>query len=178
MPVSMLTASPGKVPELVNIAPRLDETIESIHAEIGNCTRCKLHSFGRKQVVHTTGNFRANLMFVGEAPGADEDEQGFPFVGRAGQLLTKIIESIETRRCYATHFRNYFIVDTFDLLPVNTEYRIFFNAKKAEPDAMRLFVESAYAGDPRKLPHSLRRESVMFRALVNKTLGLKKANPA
>jgi uracil-DNA glycosylase family 4 len=98
MPVSMLPASPGKVPELVNIAPRLDETIESIHAEIGNCTRCKLHSFGRKQVVHTTGNFRANLMFVGEAPGADEDEQGFPFVGRAGQLLTKIIESIGIKR--------------------------------------------------------------------------------
>ena len=92
--------------------------------------------------------------------------------------LPKIIEGLETRRCYATHFRNYFIVDTFDLLPANTEYWVFFNTKKAEPDAMRLFVESAYAGNPRKLPRGLRRESVMFRALVNKTLGLKKANPA
>ena len=53
---------------------------------------------GRKQIVHTTGNFTADLMFVGEAPGADEDEQGFPFVGRAGQLLTKIIESIGMKR--------------------------------------------------------------------------------
>ncbi|MGH9948119.1 MAG: uracil-DNA glycosylase family protein, partial [Pyrinomonadaceae bacterium] len=76
---------------LIEIAPKLEETtdtIESIRAEIGDCTRCKLHTFGRKQIVHTTGNFQADLMFIGEAPGADEDEQGFPFVGRAGQLLT------------------------------------------------------------------------------------------
>jgi len=88
-------------PELIEITPLLEETtetIESIRADIGDCTRCKLHSFGRKQIVHTTGNFQATLMFVGEAPGADEDEQGFPFVGRAGQLLTKIIESIGITR--------------------------------------------------------------------------------
>jgi len=86
---------------LIDISPLLEETgetIESIRADIGACTRCKLHSLGRKQIVHTTGNFEAELMFVGEAPGADEDEQGFPFVGRAGQLLTKIIESIGLRR--------------------------------------------------------------------------------
>ena len=75
--------------------PEPTETIEQIRAEIGpDCTRCKLSTLGRKQVVNSTGNFNADLMFVGEAPGADEDEQGFPFVGRAGQLLTKIIESI------------------------------------------------------------------------------------
>ncbi len=73
------------------------ETIEQIRADIGNCTRCPLHE-GRTQIVHTTGNFNADLMFVGEAPGADEDEQGFPFVGRAGQLLTKIIEGIGLKR--------------------------------------------------------------------------------
>lgn len=83
-----------------------------------------------------------------------------------------------TRRCYATHFRNYFIVETFELLPADTEYRIFFNTKKAEPDAMRLFVESAYAGALSKSPHGRWRESMLFRALVNKTLGLQKANPA
>lgn len=84
-----------------DIAPTLGETsdtIESIRAEIGDCTRCALHGLGRRQVVHSTGNFSAELMFVGEAPGADEDEQGFPFVGRAGQLLTKIIESIGMKR--------------------------------------------------------------------------------
>ena len=84
-------------PALIEVSPVLDETsdtIESIRAEIGNCTRCKLHTLGRKQIVHTTGNFRADLMFVGEAPGADEDEQGFPFVGRAGKLLTDIIAAM------------------------------------------------------------------------------------
>jgi hypothetical protein len=97
---------------------------------------------------------------------------------RLSHQLPKIIEGIETRRCYATNFRNYFIVDTFDLLPPNTEYRVFFNTKKAETDAMRLFVESAYAANPSKMPHHFRHESVMFRALVGRTLGLKKANPA
>lgn len=73
--------------------PEPTETIEQIRAEIGpNCMRCKLSELGRKQVVNSTGNFQADLMFVGEAPGADEDEQGAPFVGRAGQLLTDIIE--------------------------------------------------------------------------------------
>lgn len=74
------------------------ETIETIRREIGDCKRCPLHALGRKQIVHTTGNFAADLMFIGEAPGADEDEQGVPFVGRAGQLLTKIIESIGLKR--------------------------------------------------------------------------------
>ena len=63
-----------------------------------DCTRCKLHTLGRKQVVFGVGNPNADLMFVGEAPGADEDEQGEPFVGRAGQLLTKIIEAIGLKR--------------------------------------------------------------------------------
>ena len=80
------------------VLPETIDSIESIRAEIGDCTRCPLHTMGRKQVVHSTGNFNADLMFVGEAPGADEDEQGFPFVGRAGQLLTKIIESIGMKR--------------------------------------------------------------------------------
>lgn len=97
---------------------------------------------------------------------------------RLSLQLPKIMQNIDTRRCYATNFRNYFIVDTFGLLPANTEYRVFFNMKKAGPEAMRLFIESAYAGDPTKSPHGRRRESVVFRALVNKTLGLEKANPA
>ncbi len=85
-----------------NTAPALlepIETIEQIRAEIGpDCTRCKLGTLGRSKVVNSVGNFNAELMFVGEAPGADEDIQGEPFVGRAGQLLTKIIESIGMRR--------------------------------------------------------------------------------
>jgi len=75
------------------------ETLADIKADIGDdCRRCKLHKLGRKQVEFGVGNPDADLMFVGEAPGADEDEQGIPFVGRAGQLLTKIIEAIGLTR--------------------------------------------------------------------------------
>lgn len=73
------------------------ETFEEIWADIGDCTRCPLHQ-GRTHIVHTEGNRRARLMFIGEAPGADEDAQARPFVGRAGQLLTKIIEAIGFKR--------------------------------------------------------------------------------
>ena len=69
-------------------------TLEEIREDIGDCTRCKLHRLGRKQVVFGVGNPTAELMFVGEGPGADEDIQGIPFVGRAGQLLTKMIEAM------------------------------------------------------------------------------------
>jgi len=75
------------------------DALAAIKLEIGpDCSRCKLHTLGRKQVVFGVGNPDADLMFVGEAPGADEDLQGIPFVGRAGQLLTKIIEAIELKR--------------------------------------------------------------------------------
>ena len=83
--------------DLSQTLPEVAETIEDIRLDIGNCTRCPLHE-GRTKIVHTTGNFQADLMFVGEAPGADEDEQGLPFVGRAGQLLTKIIEGMGMKR--------------------------------------------------------------------------------
>ena len=77
--------------------PQSGETMEKIWEDIGNCTRCPLHT-GRTQVVHTVGNYQADLMFIGEAPGRDEDEQGAPFVGRAGQLLNKIIGAIGLKR--------------------------------------------------------------------------------
>ena len=64
----------------------------------GDCTRCKLHKQGRKQIVFGVGNPHADLMFVGEGPGADEDTQGEPFVGRAGQLLNNMIKAMGIRR--------------------------------------------------------------------------------
>jgi uracil-DNA glycosylase family 4 len=73
-------------------------SLSAVRADIGDCTRCKLHAQGRRQIVFGVGNPEADLMFVGEAPGADEDIQGIPFVGRAGQLLTKIIEAINLKR--------------------------------------------------------------------------------
>ncbi len=77
--------------------PESNETIEDIRQDIGNCIRCPLWE-GRTKIVHSNGNFQADLMFVGEAPGADEDASGEPFVGRAGQLLNRIIESIGLKR--------------------------------------------------------------------------------
>ena len=73
--------------------PDANETVAEIQTEIGNCQGCDLCK-ERTNIAHSTGNLNANLMFIGEAPGADEDAQGKPFVGRAGQLLTKIIEAI------------------------------------------------------------------------------------
>lgn len=73
------------------------ETLNDVWSDIGDCTRCGLCE-GRTQVVNTFGNPNARLMFVGEAPGADEDAQGKPFVGRAGQLLTKMIEAMGMKR--------------------------------------------------------------------------------
>jgi uracil-DNA glycosylase family 4 len=84
--------------EPVVFARSAAEALAAVRADIGDCTRCKLHALGRTQIVFGVGNPDADLMFVGEAPGADEDAQGIPFVGRAGQLLTKIIEAIGLTR--------------------------------------------------------------------------------
>jgi uracil-DNA glycosylase len=65
-----------------------------IREDLGDCTRCRLHEQGRKQIVFGVGNPHADLMFIGEAPGADEDMQGEPFVGRAGQLLNNMIKAM------------------------------------------------------------------------------------
>jgi uracil-DNA glycosylase len=74
------------------------DALAAVRTDLGDCTRCKLHRLGRRQIVFGVGNPSADLMFVGEAPGHDEDVQGIPFVGRAGQLLTKIIEAIGLSR--------------------------------------------------------------------------------
>jgi uracil-DNA glycosylase family 4 len=72
-------------------------TLEAIRSELGDCTRCRLHE-GRQSVVFGEGNPHAVLVFVGEAPGREEDLQGRPFVGQAGELLTRIIEAIDLTR--------------------------------------------------------------------------------
>jgi uracil-DNA glycosylase family 4 len=77
--------------------PRSNETLEDIWRDIGECMRCPL-SQSRTRIVNSEGNPKARLMFIGEAPGADEDASGRPFVGRAGQLLNKIIEAIGLKR--------------------------------------------------------------------------------
>ncbi|HZT72975.1 MAG TPA: uracil-DNA glycosylase [Terriglobales bacterium] len=85
---------PAAAGQTAAAAPSADPAaaLAAIRADLGDCTRCPLHSQGRKQIVFGDGNPRAELVFVGEAPGADEDRQGVPFVGRAGQLLNDMIQ--------------------------------------------------------------------------------------
>ena len=85
--------SPAKIPE-----PVINEGIEELRAKVLKCKLCSELAKTRNKVVFGSGNLQAKLIFVGEAPGADEDEQGLPFVGRAGQLLTKIIEAMGMSR--------------------------------------------------------------------------------
>ena len=93
-----LQSEAATAPPVLRVARSQEEALAAVRADIGDCTRCKLHTLGRTQIVFGVGNPRADLMFVGEAPGRDEDIQGEPFVGRAGQLLTKIIEAIGLTR--------------------------------------------------------------------------------
>src|SRR6266851_5617989 len=83
-----MTPLPGLAPE--------NDTLLKILEDIGDCKRCRLHT-GRHKIVFGVGNEQARLVFVGEGPGADEDIQGFPFVGRAGQLLTQMIENTASK---------------------------------------------------------------------------------
>lgn len=78
-------------------APKQYETLEEVRNDLGDCQRCKLAPT-RKTIVFGQGDPRAALVFVGEGPGADEDEQGLPFVGRAGKLLNRMIQSIDMKR--------------------------------------------------------------------------------
>ena len=78
-------------------APREHESLEEIHADLGECRRCRLEA-GRHTIVFGQGNPHAELVFVGEGPGADEDAQGLPFVGRAGRLLNRMIELAGMKR--------------------------------------------------------------------------------
>jgi DNA polymerase len=95
---SPLPASPARasLPESGEKDPA--RALAIIRADLGDCVRCKLHAEGRRQIVFGVGNPEADLMFVGEAPGADEDARGEPFVGRAGQLLNNMIKAMGIAR--------------------------------------------------------------------------------
>ena len=90
-PAASLQQAPNSLFQVPGLAPE-NETLASIRANIGDCKRCRLCE-ARKNIVFGVGDENARLVFVGEGPGADEDEQGIPFVGRAGQLLTQMIEN-------------------------------------------------------------------------------------
>jgi DNA polymerase len=85
-------------PSLFGAAGKIPgETLLKVREDLGECTRCKLHKT-RNKIVFGDGSAKAQLVFVGEGPGADEDAQGLPFVGRAGKLLTQMIEAMGLQR--------------------------------------------------------------------------------
>jgi DNA polymerase len=96
LPPTLFDSASSEVP-LVPAAER-PALLDIVRTEVAGCTRCSELAAGRTQTVFGVGNPNARLMFIGEAPGADEDRQGEPFVGRAGQLLTRIIEACRLAR--------------------------------------------------------------------------------
>lgn len=96
-PLSPLVVPPTGPSLFETMEKMKDETLLKIREDLGECTRCKLHK-GRNKIVFGDGNPKAQLVFVGEGPGADEDAQGLPFVGRAGKLLTQMIEAMGLQR--------------------------------------------------------------------------------
>jgi uracil-DNA glycosylase len=92
-----IEALPVAEEKMEKMIPSEAPTLEEIRKEVGDCKRCKLHRT-RRTIVFGEGNKKAKLMFIGEGPGYDEDVQGRPFVGKAGQLLTRIIQSIHLER--------------------------------------------------------------------------------
>jgi DNA polymerase len=105
VPAATLRAQAAPVAAKAAPAPRVEAprtviggaTLDEVRKELGDCRRCKLCE-GRKTIVYGSGNPRAELVFVGEGPGEEEDKQGIPFVGAAGQLLTKMIEAMKYSR--------------------------------------------------------------------------------
>lgn len=114
------------------ILPRLgpdDDALLKIREDIGDCKRCRLHA-GRRSIVFGSGNEQAKLVFVGEGPGADEDLQGLPFVGRAGQLLTQMIEGTAKREGVPLARKDVYICNVVKCRPPEN--------RTPEPDEMEI----------------------------------------
>src|SRR5215472_11549639 len=120
-------ASPAPPVALPPLAPA-GETLFQILEDIGDCRRCRLHE-GRNKIVFGVGDEKAPLVFVGEGPGADEDEQGIPFVGRAGQLLTQMIENTAKKEGIPLLRKDVYICNVVKCRPPEN--------RKPEPDEMQ-----------------------------------------
>jgi DNA polymerase len=118
-------SAPQSIPSL---EPDNDSLLKILD-EIGDCRRCRLHE-GRNKIVFGSGNEKAHLVFVGEGPGADEDEQGLPFVGRAGQLLTQMIEGTASREGIPLKREQVYICNVVKCRPPNN--------RTPEPDEMEI----------------------------------------
>jgi len=122
-------AAPAAQPPIAPALPEPTETLEDIRADIGECTRCRLHQ-GRNKLVFGVGNPEARLVFVGEGPGADEDAQGIPFVGRAGQLLTAMIENTAAKEGIPIKRQDVYICNVVKCRPPDN--------RTPEPDEMEI----------------------------------------
>lgn len=112
-----------------NPAAAPTDPLDAIRDDIGECTRCRLHA-GRQTIVFGSGNPAARLVFVGEGPGADEDQQGLPFVGRAGQLLTRMIDGTCERLGLPIRRSDVYICNVVKCRPPKN--------RKPEPDEMEI----------------------------------------
>jgi uracil-DNA glycosylase len=121
-------ASPKIEPALPSIAPDGDSLLKIIE-DIGDCRRCRLHE-GRNRIVFGVGDGKSPLVFVGEGPGADEDEQGIPFVGRAGQLLTQMIENTAKKEGIPIERKDVYICNVVKCRPPGN--------RTPEPDEMEV----------------------------------------
>ena len=130
-----------EVPEVVTVPVPLpslapsDDSLFRILEDIGDCRRCRLHE-GRSKIVFGVGNEKAPLVFVGEGPGADEDEQGIPFVGRAGQLLTQMIEGTARKEGITIGRDDVYICNVVKCRPPGN--------RTPEPDEMEICGEFLY----------------------------------
>ena len=130
-----IVASPAPPPvSLPPLAPA-GETLFQILEDIGDCRRCRLHE-GRNKIVFGVGDEKAPLVFVGEGPGADEDEQGIPFVGRAGQLLTQMIENTAKKEGIEIKRSDVYICNVVKCRPPGN--------RTPEPDEMEICGEFLY----------------------------------
>jgi uracil-DNA glycosylase family 4 len=118
---------PAPTVSLPSLAPRGD-TLLKIIEDLGDCKRCRLHE-GRNKIVFGVGDEQAKLVFVGEGPGADEDAQGIPFVGRAGQLLTQMIENTSKKEGIPLLRKDVYICNVVKCRPPEN--------RKPEPDEMQ-----------------------------------------
>jgi len=140
--VSEPPAKPVEEPAEMNSAPEAlppmvpaDDSLLRIIQDLGDCRRCRLHE-QRTKIVFGVGNERAPLVFVGEGPGADEDAQGIPFVGRAGQLLTQMIEGTAKKEGIEIHRDDVYICNVVKCRPPGN--------RTPEPDEMEICGEFLY----------------------------------
>lgn len=160
----------GKPADPLSVLPSLapqNDTLDLIRLDIGDCKRCRL-SEGRLNIVFGVGNEQARLVFVGEGPGADEDEQGIPFVGRAGQLLTQMIDNTASREGIAISRNDVYICNVVKCRPPEN--------RTPQPDEMETCGQFLYRQLMTIKPKAIcALGSTAMKALLNTKEGITKA---